>query len=185
MRRVVGLFAAARVLTANYRTQGKRLAIVTNGAGPGVMAADRAADLNVNVARLNPETIEKLNKVLPSNWSHGNPVDIIGDADPARFQVAVEAVLADENVDAVVVNFTPQMKTDPIRTAEVLVGLSGKSGKPILPVWMGEGKVAAARKVFNDAKMTHYRTPEHAIEVFYALASYFHNQQLLLQVPGP
>ena len=185
VRSVVELFAAARVLTANYRTQGKRLAIVTNGAGPGVMAADRAADLNVNVARLNPETIEKLNKVLPSNWSHGNPVDIIGDADPARFQVAVEAVLADENVDAVVVNFTPQMKTDPIRTAEVLVGLRSKSGKPILPVWMGEGKVAAARKVFNDAKMTHYRTPEHAIEVFYALASYFHNQQLLLQVPGP
>lgn len=185
VRSVVELFAAARVLTSNYRTQGRRLAVVTNGAGPGVMTADRALDLNVSVAHLDSATIGKLDKLLPANWSHSNPIDIIGDADPARFEVAIEAALEDPNVDGVVVNFTPQMRTDPIRTAEALVRLRGKSNKPLLPVWMGEGKVAAARKVFQQAKMANYRTPEHAVEVFYSLASYEHNQQLLLQVPGP
>ncbi len=182
---VVELFAAARVLTSNYRTEGKRLAIVTNGAGPGVIAADRAVDLHVSIAHLDAATITRLDRQLPANWSHANPVDIIGDADAERFEAAVVAVLDDPNVDGVVVNFTPQMNTEPIRTAEAIAALRSKSTKPLLPVWMGEGKVSAARKVFQQAKMAHYRTPEHAVEVFYAISSYVHNQQLLLQVPGP
>ena len=77
------LFSAAKALASRHRSSGNRLAIVTNGGGPGVMATDRAVDLGVSVASLSAATIEKLNQVLPATWSHGNPVDIIGDATPS------------------------------------------------------------------------------------------------------
>ncbi|MET0003152.1 MAG: CoA-binding protein [Candidatus Thiodiazotropha sp.] len=77
------LFSAAKALSSRYRVYGDRLAIITNGGGPGVMAADRASDLNIELAEFNDQTIDALNKVLPDVWSHGNPVDIIGDAPPS------------------------------------------------------------------------------------------------------
>ena len=90
------LFAAAQALAAHVRPHGNRLAVVTNGGGPGVMAADRAADLGIPLAQLSGRTIEALKRALPANWSHGNPVDLIGDADPERYRAAVAACLADE-----------------------------------------------------------------------------------------
>jgi len=105
------LVAAAQALAAHVRPQGERLAIVTNGGGPGVMAADRAADLNIPLAQLTPPTIEALKQALPENWSHGNPVDLIGDADPARYRTAVAACLADVQVDGVLAMLAPQAMT--------------------------------------------------------------------------
>ncbi|MEW9897451.1 bifunctional acetate--CoA ligase family protein/GNAT family N-acetyltransferase [Chitinivorax sp. PXF-14] len=185
VRSVADLFAAARVLTSNYRATGPRLAIITNGAGPGVMAADRMSDLHVRMAKLKDETIAQLDKALPASWSRANPVDIIGDAPPERFEAATRACLADGNVDGVVVIYTPQIHTDAEATARVMAKLRGEFNKPLLLVWMGEGKVQAARRVFAEHKLAHYRTPENAIEVFWALAVYQRNQKLLLQVPGP
>src|SRR5690606_12062902 len=107
------LVAAAQALSSRIHVSGERLAVITNGGGPGVMAADVAADLGLPLAELSPATIEALKKALPANWSHGNPVDLIGDADPARYRAAVQACLADPNVDGVLVILTPQAMTDP------------------------------------------------------------------------
>jgi len=102
------LVAAAQAFASRIRPQGDRLAVITNGGGPGVMAADRAADLDLRLAELSPATVDALRLALPSNWSHGNPIDLIGDADSARYRAAVSACLADPGVDGVLVVLTPQ-----------------------------------------------------------------------------
>src|SRR6185369_10200511 len=100
------LFAAARLLASGAKQSGERLAIITNGGGPGVMAADSAAENGVVLAQLTSQTVDFLNKKLPPQWSHGNPIDIIGDAPPQRFADATAAALADPNVDAVLAMYS-------------------------------------------------------------------------------
>ena len=112
------LFAAAKALsTSHYRRASERLVIVTNGGGPGVMAADRAADQGIELATLSEETMAALNGVLPPVWSHANPVDIIGDATPDRYRKAVDICLQDPAVDGAIVILTPQAMTKPAETA--------------------------------------------------------------------
>lgn len=182
---IAQLFTAAKVLAANYRVQGKRLAIVTNGIGPGVLAADSAYMYGVELARLSPQSIELLNDSLPRNWSGSNPVDIIGDASPVRFRTAVKVCLDDPGVDGVLVIFTPQAGTDHLTTAQLMVGLQRESSKPLFLSWLGDAKVAESRELFSKSKCAHFRAPEFAIEVFRNLAAYHENQQLLLQTPAP
>ncbi|MBV8649185.1 bifunctional acetate--CoA ligase family protein/GNAT family N-acetyltransferase [Paludibacterium sp.] len=182
---IAQLFTAAKVLAANFRVQGNRLAIVTNGIGPGVLAADSVATYGVELAQLTAPTLSLLNQVLPRNWSGGNPLDIIGDASPMRFRTAVKACLDDAAVDGVLVIFTPQAGTDQLTTAQLMIGLQRESTKPIFLSWLGEAKVAESRELFSKAKCAHFRAPEYAIEVFRNLANYHQNQKLLLQTPGP
>ena len=182
---VTQLFTAAKALSCGFRPTGNRLAIVTNGGGPGVMATDRAVDLGLAIATLSDTTIELLNKVLPPNWPHGNPVDIIGDAQADRYHHAVKACLEDPNVDGVLTILTPQAMTKPLEAAQAVIELSNQYSKPLLACWMGEGQVAEARKAFNDAKRPNFRTPEPAVEVFSHLSAYYQNQKLLMQMPGP
>src|SRR6185369_11366146 len=106
VRTYTQLFAAARMLAAERIPEGERLAIVTNGGGPGVVAADSAAENQVQLAQLTSQTVDFLNKKLPPQWSHGNPIDIIGDAPPQRFADATAAALADPNVDAVLAMYS-------------------------------------------------------------------------------
>jgi acetyltransferase len=182
---ITQLFTAAKALSCGFRPVGNRLAIVTNGGGPGVMAADRAADLGLTMATLSDATIEVLNQYLPSTWPHGNPVDIIGDAQADRYQHAVKACLEDENVDGVLAILTPQAMTKPLESALALIELSNTHSKPLLTCWMGETQVAEAREAFAKAHKPHFRTPEPAVEVFSHLSAYYRNQKLLMQVPGP
>ncbi|WP_193394264.1 acetate--CoA ligase family protein, partial [Aquitalea magnusonii] len=182
---IAQLFTAAKVLAANFRVGGKRLAIVTNGIGPGVLAADSAYTNGVELARLSDSTMELLNNALPRNWSHGNPIDLIGDASPVRFRTAVKACIDDPNVDGVLVIFTPQAGTDHLTTAQLMIGLQRESSKPMFLSWLGDAKVSESRDLFSKAKCAHFRAPEYGIEVFRNLASYHHNQQLLLQTPSP
>ena len=182
---ITQLFTAAKALSCGFRPVGNRLAIVTNGGGPGVMAADRAADLGLTMATLSDATIEVLNRHLPPNWPHGNPVDIIGDAQADRYHHAVKACLEDENVDGVLAILTPQAMTKPLESAQALIALSNSFSKPLLTCWMGETQVAAAREAFAQAHKPHFRTPEPAVEVFSHLSAYYRNQKLLIQVPGP
>jgi len=186
---VTHLFTAARALAFGFRPVGNRLAIVTNGGGPGVMAADRASDLGVNMAVLSDATIEALNRHLPANWSHGNPVDIIGDAQSDRYLHAVKACLDDENVDGVLAILTPQAMTKPLESAQVMIDIAKNNTdnhrKPLLTCWMGETQVAEAREAFTKAHLPHFRTPEPAVEVFSHLSAYYRNQKLLMQMPGP
>ncbi len=187
---VTQLFTAARALAFGFRPVGNRLAIVTNGGGPGVMAADRASDLGVSMATLSESTVEYLNQHLPSNWPHCNPVDIIGDAQADRYLHAVKACLDDENVDGVLAILTPQAMTKPLESAQVLIDIANENarnhhGKPLLTCWMGETQVAESRDAFTHAHLPHFRTPEPAVEVFSHLSAYYRNQKLLMQMPGP
>ena len=179
------LFASARALSSHINPRGNRLAIVTNGGGPGVMATDRAVDLGVKLADLSHDTVQALNAALPSNWSHGNPVDVIGDAGAERYRKAVEACLADDGVDGVLVVLTPQTMTRPAEVAEAVIPIVKASTKPVLACWMGENQVMAGRQRFKEVGIPCFTTPEPAVEVFSYLSAFNQNQRLLMQVPGP
>lgn len=182
---VTQLFSVAKALSCGFHPTGNRLAIVTNGGGPGVLATDCAADLGVTMAALSETTIAKLNQVLPPTWPHGNPVDIIGDAQADRYHHAVKACLEDPNVDGVLTILTPQAMTKPLEVANAVIELSDRYSRPLIACWMGGEQVEAARSAFNKAKKPNFRTPEPAVEVFSFLSAYYRNQTLLMQVPGP
>ncbi len=179
------LFAAAQTLASGTRVEGPRLAIVTNGGGPGVMAADRASDLNVPLAELSPATIDKLSAVLPTHWSHSDPVDILGDADSERYRAATEIALADKNVDGLLVLLTPQAMTDPTACAEGVIAAAKEVNKPTLACWMGANLVKEGRQRFASAGIPQFSSPEAGVDAFGYLACYRRNQKALLQAPAP
>jgi acetyltransferase len=179
------LFAAAQLLSTAHRVNGNRLAIVTNGGGLGVMATDRAIDLGVSIAALSTETVTQLNEVLPPQWSHANPVDILGDASAERYQKAVKACLLDPGVDGVLVMLSPQAMTDVEACAQAILDARDINEKPVLTCWMGEQQVEAANKLFSRHHVPTFPNPESCVEAFSYLASYYQNQKLLMQVPGP
>ena len=182
---VYELFAATQILASGTRVEGSRLAIVTNGGGPGVMATDHAADLNLPLAELSQKSIEKLGKALPAHWSHSDPVDILGDADAERYEQAVRIVLEDSKVDGVLVLLTPQGMTDPTACAKAVIRAAGKSKKALLTCWMGQKLVNEGRQLFSEAGIPHFNSPEAGVDAFGYLACYRRNQKALLQVPPP
>ncbi len=179
------LVAAAQTLAAGTRVDGPRLAILTNGGGPGVMAADRAADLQVPLAKLDRQTIEKLSAVLPPHWSHNDPIDILGDATAERYGAATGILLADDNVDGILVLLTPQAMTDPTACAESVIAAAGNNRKPVLAAWLGQNLVREARLRFAAAGIPHFVNPESGVNAFGYLAAYRSNQNALLQAPSP
>ncbi|OZA42891.1 MAG: GNAT family N-acetyltransferase, partial [Hydrogenophilales bacterium 17-61-76] len=185
---ILQLFASARALSTHIQPGGNRLAIVTNGGGPGVMATDLAVELGVRMAELSPATIEALNAVLPANWSQANPLDIIGDATAERYRAAVAACLADDNVDGVLAMLTPQAPqamTRPTEAAAAVIEVAKTSSKPVLTCWMGEAQVFEGRRLFKQAGIPYFTTPEPAVEVFSFLSAFYENQRQLMQTPGP
>jgi len=180
-----GLFSAAQSLASRHHFSGNRLAIITNGGGPGVMAIDRAIDLGVEVALLSADTLDRLNQVLPATWSHNNPVDIIGDATPERYLEAVSACMADPGVDGALVILTPQAMTEPLAVAQAMVEVAGKFSKPLLTCWMGDTQIREGRALLAQSRIPAFRTPEAAVEAFSYITAYYRNQRMLLQTPGP
>ncbi|MCA1804630.1 MAG: bifunctional acetate--CoA ligase family protein/GNAT family N-acetyltransferase [Xanthomonadaceae bacterium] len=178
-------FAAAQLLASEDRVSGNRLAIVTNGGGPGVMAVDRAMDLGVQLAQLAPATIEALEAALPGHWSHANPVDLLGDAGAERYGTAVRACLLDPGVDGLLVMLTPQAMTDPSACAEAVIAARQGSHKPVLLCWMGEEQVRVAHELFARHHMPAFGSPESSVEAFAYLTRFQQNQQWLTQVPTP
>ena len=178
------LFASANALFSHFRPRGNRLAIITNGGGPGVMAADRALDLGIPLAQLSEQTMAKLNDCLPATWSHGNPIDILGDADVDRYRGAIKAVLEGPNVDGVLVMLTPQAMTRPVEVAKALIEEERSADKPVVTCFMGEEQVGEARKLFEAAGIPTFRTPEPAVELFSHISAYYRNQKLLAQTPA-
>jgi acetyltransferase len=163
------LFATAEALAIQPHPQGRRLAVVTNAGGPGVVAADALAADGGELAELDPRTIAALDDALPPLWSHGNPVDVLGDADPARFAKAVEVVAADANSDGLLVVLTPQAMTDPTRTAEGLRPFARLGEKPIFVSWMGGAGVAAGEAILTRAGIPCFPYPEEAARAFMAM----------------
>ena len=179
------LFLAAEIFSSGHRTQGARLAIVTNGGGAGVMAADFAADLKINLPELSQKTISRINDLLPNHGGHHNPIDILGDATPERYYNVIDACLKDENCDALLVILVPVAMSQPLKVAKLLVELSKQTDKPILACWMGQKQVKSSWDLFSKHKIPYFSTPETAVKAFSYLVSYYQNQQLLLQVPEP
>ena len=177
------MYAAASALFSHFRPRGNRLAIVTNGGGPGVMAADYAADIGIPLAQLHPATVTRLNELLPANWSKANPIDILGDADPARYGASLQACIDDEGVDGVLAILTPQAMTDPTQAARTVIDITRLSDKPLVTCWMGEEQVGEARKLFQGAGIPTFRTPDPAVDLFSHVSNYYRNRQLLMQTP--
>ncbi len=178
-------FAVAETLHAGTRARGPRLCIVTNGGGPGVMAADFLADKGLPLATLADATRAALDELLPRAWSRRNPVDVLGDASAERYARAVEACLDDGSVDGVLAILVPQAMTEPEPVAEAVVSLAAKTDKPLLTCWMGQASMTASRERLRAHGVPTFATPEAAVEAFAAAAAHRANQQLLLEVPEP
>lgn len=179
------LFAAAQVFGSRKRLAGDRVAIVTNGGGPGVLAADCAIERNLALAEFSDETRQTLEAALPDKWSHGNPVDVMGDTTPERYNAAVEACIADPNVDGVLAILAPLGLTDATRVAEMVVKSAKQSRKPVLACWMGASRVREARTLLSEHGVPNFTFPSVSVEAMSYLATYQRNQKLLMQSPGP
>ena len=179
------LFSATRVLANNYEVTQDRLAIITNAGGPGVMSTDRAEDVGIKMAELSESSLNALNEVLPTHWSHANPVDILGDATSERYKQSLDVCLKDENIDGVLVILTPQAMTNPTEVAEFIIEGAKTSKKPVLAAWTGGAKVEEGRALFANSNVAHFNTPEVAVDAFGFLANYAQNQILLKQIPSP
>ena len=179
------LYAAATALFARLRPRGNRLAIITNGGGLGAMAADRAADLKIPLAELSDDTLGRLSAFLPESWSHGNPLDILGDADAERYRKTFQIVLESPEVDGVLVILTPQAMTDPTAVAEAIIEEEKHAEKPVVTCWLGQELVEEARQKFIAAGIPTFEAPEPAVELFSHVSSYYRNQKLLAQTPAP
>jgi acetyltransferase len=184
------LFDACATLATMPAPRGDRLAILTNGGGPGVLATDALIAEGGRLAELHPDTLKRLDAALPRTWSHGDPVDIIGDADGARYEAALAALLADPNTDAILVANCPTAIASPVEAADAVIrAAQGADGRPegrrrnILASWLGDGAAQPARARLAAAKIPQYDTPERAVRAFMHLVRYRRNQELLMETP--
>jgi acetyltransferase len=177
------LFDAVAILAQPRRPAGPRLAILTNGGGPGVMATDALIAGRGSLAPLAEATLERLSASLPAAWSHANPVDIIGDAPVARYGLALKALLDDPNTDAVLLIHAPTAIVPSADIARALLPLLRAAQRPVLCCWLGGASVAQARSLCADAGLPVFDTPEEAVRAFLELVDYQRNQQALMQVP--
>ncbi|HSL28987.1 MAG TPA: bifunctional acetate--CoA ligase family protein/GNAT family N-acetyltransferase [Anaerolineales bacterium] len=182
---IAELFYMAEVLGKQPRPQGRRLTILTNAGGPGVLATDALITNGGELAKLSDETMEAFDQLLPAAWSHNNPVDILGDASPERYAKALEIAAKDPNSDGILVILTPQAMTDPTKTAEVLEPYAGSLGKPVIATWMGGDEVAPGEAILNKAKVPTFPYPDTAARVFDYMAHYSENLRLLYETPMP
>lgn len=177
------MFDVAELIGRHRIPKGPRLAIVTNAGGPGVMASDALIEEGGVLAELSPQTIEFLNQNLPPAWSHGNPVDVLGDAKSKTVAKAVKAALQDEGVDAVLLIITPQAMTNPPGIAKELIPIAAESTKPVLAAFLGGPSMSEANRLLNEAGIPTYRTPEQAVRAFMILVNYARNLENLYETP--
>ncbi|MFC1490650.1 acetate--CoA ligase alpha subunit [Candidatus Latescibacterota bacterium] len=178
------LFDCAKTLAMQKRPKGKRLAVVTNAGGPGVIVADTLAEHGGELAILSPETMKNLNENLPAAWSNGNPVDVLGDAPPERYQYAIQACLEDKGVDGVLVVLTPQSMTDAAKIAEEMVNLPNPQKKTLLASWMGEDDIREGKEILEMGNIPCFTIPEDAVKSFINMYNYSRNLELIYETPS-
>lgn len=180
------LLTAARTLASGTKAAaGQRVAVITNAAGPGAMATNRARHHGLPMACPSASTREALAAVMPSGWQCSNPLDLLGDATPERFAEAAKALLGDDEVDTLLALVTPQGVTDPLACAEALVAQANPAGKPVMACWMGQDLVADSRALLSAASIPQFSSPERAVDALAYLASYRNSQNLLQQLTPP
>ena len=178
------VFYMAEVLAKQPRPPGPRLTILTNAGGPGVLATDALMALDGKLAELSPGTTEALNQILPPHWSHGNPIDILGDAGPERYAKAVEIAAKDPDSDGLLVIMTPQGMTDPTQIAEKLKPYAKLEGKPILASWMGGVEAAGGEDILNHGGIPTFPYPDTAVKLFQYMWRYTYNLRGLYETPA-
>jgi acetyltransferase len=178
------LFDAAETLAYVRPPHGERLAILTNGGGAGVLAADALQMGGGQLAELSEQTLAALNQCLPATWSRGNPIDIIGDAPVVRYQNALRVLLAAPEVDAVLFMHAPTAIVPAGEIAAACLPLVLELSKPVLTCWLGSSAVASARAACTQAGIASYNTPERAAAAWMQLVNYARNQAALQQIPA-
>ncbi len=185
VRTYAELFSTEQLIGGGRLPRSNRLAILSNGGGPGAIAATRAAEAGVEIAQLSSRTLARLDACLPAHWSHGNPVDILGDATAERISASLTALLDDDGAAAVLNLFSPQQVVASDVAAQAIAACAKETFKPVLTAWLGGGDVSAGRSVAAEAKLPVFHSPESAVAAFGTLAEYRMAQDLLLEVPPP
>jgi acetyltransferase len=162
------LFDASRALAYMPVPKGENVAILTNAGGPGVLAADTAYTLGMKLVQLSDDTIEQLNKICPPNWSHRNPVDIIGDATAYRYDDALKILMRAKEVDAIILLLAPTAKANALNLAYRIVDVFDKEKKPITVSYTG--MVHQESENYLDSQgIPEIEYPERAVFAMYAL----------------
>jgi acetyltransferase len=180
---IADIFYMSEVLAKQPRPRGNRLAIVTNAGGPGVLATDALIQGGGELAEVSSETMEALNKILPAAWSHNNPLDILGDAEPERYAKSLEIAAKDPSIDGLLVIMTPQGMTNPTQIAEHLKPYAKGLGKPVLASWMGGNTVAAGEEILNQCGIPSFAFPDTAVRAFNYMWKYAYNLKGIYETP--
>ncbi len=181
---IADLFYMAEVLGRQPRPNGPRLTILTNAGGPAVLATDTLVANGGELAELSPETLQRLNEFLPAHWSHNNPIDVLGDADPERYARALEIAAQNPNSDGLLVVLAPQGMTDPLHIAERLKPYAKEYGKPVLASWMGGNSIAEGEAALNSAGIPTFPFPDTAARAFTYMWRYTYNLRGLYEIPA-
>jgi acetyltransferase len=180
---IADLFYMAEVLGRQPRPKGPRLTILTNAGGPAVLATDSLVANGGELAELSSESLRRLDEFLPAHWSHNNPIDVLGDADSARYARVLEIASQDPNSDGLLVILAPQGMTDPLKIAECLKPYAKECGKPVLASWMGGNSIAAGEAALNSAGIPTFSFPDTAARAFTYMWRYTYNLRGLYQTP--
>lgn len=183
VQNISDLFYMAEVLSKQPRPRGRRLTILTNAGGPGVLATDALIATGGELSCLSKESMDALNVILPPHWSHNNPLDILGDADPERYACAMKIAIADPNSDGLLVILAPQGMTNPAHVADRLKLYAKSSAKPILASWMGGSAVSQGETILNSAGIPTFTYPDTAARAFNYMWRYSYNLRGLYETP--
>jgi acetyltransferase len=183
VRTIEDLFDCAELMAKQPRPRGSRMAVITNGGGPGVMAIDAMDRYGLEPATLRGETIAALDRNLPTFWSRRNPVDILGSADAERYTRVVDIMSKDPGLDSLMIIMAPQAITPPVEVAEALINILKNLSIPVFAVWMGGRDMAPAIQFFNDAGIATYPSPERAVLAFSYMVQHTRNLALIKEIP--
>ncbi len=181
---IADIFFMSDVLAKQPRPRGKRLCILTNAGGPGVLATDALVAGEGELAELSADTMKALDEILPPQWSHNNPVDILGDAEPERYAKSLEIAAKDPGINGMLVVLTPQDMTRPTQIAEKLKPYAKGLGKPVLASWMGGAEVAAGEQILNQAGIPTFQFPDSAVRAFNYMWRYAYNLRGIYETPS-
>ena len=181
---IADVFYMAKILARQPRPKGPRLTILTNAGGPGVLATDSLMANGGELAAISDSTIQSLNEFLSPHWSHANPIDILGDAEPSQYARALELAARDPNSDGLLVVLCPQGMTNPVQVAERLTPYATGRDKPILASWMGGDMVSAGVEKLNEAGIPTFTYPDTAARAFCYMWRFSENLRALYETPS-
>jgi len=184
VRNLQDFFDCAELLAKQTPPKGTRIVVVTNSGGPGVMAADAIAENHLKLGALSKATLSRLDEVLPSHWSRGNPIDILGDAGPDRYARVANCCFEGEDMDGMLVILNLQAMTDPADVARAIAGALKDRSYPVFAAWMGGKGVEKGIEILNRAGIPTYETPERAVQSFKYLFHYSKNLEMLQEIPS-